>query len=54
MLQLGTADEVRDYCKGLIQDVAPGGGFILDVGAVVDEAKDENMMAMIETAKATA
>jgi hypothetical protein len=51
MLQLGTAEEVRAYCKDLIQAVAPGGGFILDVGAVVDEAKDENMLAMIQAAK---
>jgi hypothetical protein len=51
LLQIGTAEEVRAYCKDLIQAVAPGGGFILDVGAVVDEAKDENMMAMIRAAK---
>ena len=54
LLQLGTADEVRDYAKGLIQDLGPGGGFILDVGAVVDEAKDENMEAMIQAAKDSA
>jgi uroporphyrinogen-III decarboxylase len=46
MLQLGTADEVKAYCRDLIEDVGPGGGFILDVGAVVDHAKDENMLAM--------
>jgi len=51
LLQLGTAEEVRAYCKDLIQAVAPGGGFILDVGAVVDEAKDENVLAMIQAAK---
>jgi len=51
MLQLGTAQEVRAYCKDLIQAVAPGGGFILDVGAVVDEAKEENMLAMLQAAK---
>jgi hypothetical protein len=51
LLQLGTADEVRDYCQDLIQAVAPGGGFILDVGAVVDEAKEENMMAMIDSVR---
>jgi hypothetical protein len=51
LLQLGTADEVKAYCRDLIEAAGPGGGFILDVGAVVDEAKDENMKAMIETAK---
>jgi hypothetical protein len=51
LLQLGEAQEVRDYCKDLIQAVAPGGGFMLDVGAVVDEAKEENMMAMIDSVR---
>ncbi len=51
LMQLGSTDEVRTYCRDLIQAVGPGGGFILDVGAVVDEAKEENMLAMIQTAK---
>ena len=34
LLQLGTVEEVQDYCRDLIEAVAPGGGFILDVGAV--------------------
>jgi hypothetical protein len=51
LLQLGTTAEVRAYCRDLIQAVGPGGGFILDVGAVVDEAKQENMRAMIQAAK---
>ena len=51
LLQLGTAEEVRAYSKDLIQSVAPGGGFILDVGAVVDEAKEENILAMLQAAK---
>lgn len=50
-LQLGTAEEVKAYCRDLIQGVGPGGGFILDVGAVVDHAKEENMLAMIQAAK---
>jgi uroporphyrinogen-III decarboxylase len=50
-LQLGTAEEVKEYCYDLIDSVGPGGGFILDVGAVVDHAKEENMLAMIQAAK---
>jgi hypothetical protein len=50
-LQLGTAEDVRAYCRDLIETVGPGGGFVLDVGAVVDEAKQENMLAMIEATK---
>lgn len=51
LLQLGSVDEVTTYCRDLIRDVAPGGGFILDTGAVVDDAKDENILAMIQAAK---
>jgi len=51
LLQLGTVDEVRAYCRDLIDNVGPGGGFILDVGAVVDEAKEENILAMLQAAK---
>jgi uroporphyrinogen-III decarboxylase len=51
LLQLGTAEEVTAYCGDLIRSASPGGGFILDVGAGVDEAKDENMLAMVQAAK---
>jgi uroporphyrinogen-III decarboxylase len=51
MLQLGGPDEVRAYSRELIETVGKGGGFILDVGAVVDEAKEENMLAMMAAAK---
>jgi uroporphyrinogen-III decarboxylase len=54
LLQLGTPAQVRDYCRDLIEAVGPGGGFILDVGAVVDEAEEPNMLAMIQTAKESA
>jgi len=54
LLNLGTPDEVTAYCRDLIAACAPGGGFILDVGAVVDEAKAENMQAMVKAAKETA
>ena len=51
LLQLGTAGEVRAYCRDLIETVGSGGGFVLDVGAVVDDAKDENMLAMFRATK---
>ena len=47
----GSRSDVAAYCRDLIEAVGPGGGFILDVGAAVDEAKDENVRAVIETAK---
>jgi uroporphyrinogen-III decarboxylase len=46
----GTPDQMETYCKKLIDDVAPGGGFFLAPGVVVDHAKPENMHAFLEAA----
>lgn len=46
MLSYGTVKEVEDYCKWLIDTCAPGGGFIMDTGALVEDAKPENFEAM--------
>jgi uroporphyrinogen-III decarboxylase len=51
MLQLGTADEVKDYCKHLIDTVGKDGGFIMGNGAFFDQAKPENLQAMVEFSK---
>jgi uroporphyrinogen-III decarboxylase len=51
MLQLGTADEVKDYAKKLIDTAGSGGGFIMANGAFFDQAKAENVKAMIDTTK---
>lgn len=48
LLLTGTPDEVRDYCKFLIDTMAPGGGYIMDTSALLDEAKPENVKAMFE------
>ena len=53
LLQLGSAEEVKAYSRDLIDNIGPGGGFILDVGAVVDDAKPGNLEAMIQAAKET-
>jgi hypothetical protein len=44
----GTADDVRAYCKRLLDEVAPGGGFVMSFGTAMDEAKPENVHAMID------
>jgi hypothetical protein len=49
MLTWGTSQEVTDYCKELIDICAPGGGYMMDSGALIDEAKPENVTAMFET-----
>jgi uroporphyrinogen-III decarboxylase len=51
MLKAGTPEQVRDYVKRLIDDVAQDGGFILSTGAVLDDAKPENLHALIDTGK---
>ncbi len=47
-LTYGKPDEVTEYCKWLIDTCAPGGGFIMDSAAMIDEAKTENIEAMFE------
>lgn len=51
MLSLGTPEDVKKYVINLIETAAPGGGFIVSNGAFFDEAKAENVKAMVETAK---
>jgi uroporphyrinogen-III decarboxylase len=51
MLKAGTPEQVRDYVKRLIDDVAQDGGFILSTGAVLDDARPENLHALIDTGK---
>jgi len=48
MLKLGTPQDVRDYVKKLIDTSGKGGGFIMSNGAFFDEAKPENVKAMVE------
>jgi hypothetical protein len=47
----GTAEDTAKCARNLIDTAGRGGGFVLDVGAVADGGKDENLRAMIRTAK---
>lgn len=52
MLIGGTPDDVRDYCRKLIDVVGKGGGFILEgATSVPNEARADNVFAMYNTAK---
>jgi hypothetical protein len=51
LLHAGTPQQVADQTRRLIDIAGGGGGFILDVGAVADGGKDENLDVMIKTAK---
>jgi uroporphyrinogen-III decarboxylase len=51
LLATGTPDEVKSYCKKLIDHAGRGGGFIMDAAAHVTEAKAENLRTMFEFTK---
>jgi len=43
------ADEVRQHVKRLLAEVAPGGGYVMDASAIIqNDAKVENIRAMTE------
>jgi hypothetical protein len=51
LMYAGTAEETAAYARNLIDTAGKGGGFILNIGAVADAGKAENLHAMIRTAK---
>lgn len=49
LLTFGTTQEVRDYCKKLIDGVGRDGGYIMDAGAIMqNDPKIENVQAMTD------
>jgi len=51
LLCVGTTQQVKDYVKGLIDVVGDGGGLMIDCGIWFDEAKRENVKAMVDFTK---
>jgi hypothetical protein len=51
VMMTGTVKQVKEYCRKLIEDCAPGGGFILAGGAHIDKGRIENLKAMMEAAR---
>jgi uroporphyrinogen-III decarboxylase len=51
LLETGTPEDVRDYVKRLLDDVAGDGGFILSTGAVVDHARPDNLHAFLDAGR---
>jgi uroporphyrinogen-III decarboxylase len=51
LLATGTPEDVKAYCKKLIDVCGKNGGFMMDTGALVDEANPENLKAMFEFTK---
>ena len=49
MLSYGQAEEVRGFCKRVIDEVAKDGGYIMDASAIMqDDTSIENMRAMTD------
>ena len=51
LLCTGTPQEVKEYCRKLIEVCAPGGGYILSGGASIGKGNADNLRAMMEAAK---
>jgi uroporphyrinogen-III decarboxylase len=51
LLQLGSPQDVEEYCEKLIKVCGKGGGFILANGGGIYDAKPENMRAMVDSVK---
>jgi uroporphyrinogen-III decarboxylase len=51
LLKAGTPQEIADYVKKLVDEVADDGSYILANGAVLDDSTPENVHAMIDTCK---
>ncbi|MBN2309941.1 MAG: hypothetical protein JXR94_13285 [Candidatus Hydrogenedentes bacterium] len=52
LLAYGTPEEVRAYCRKIIEGVAQDGGYIMDASAIIqNDAKVENVQAMTEAAR---
>jgi len=49
LLSFGSTEEVRDYCRKVIDGVARDGGYIMDAGAIIqNDARMENVRAWTE------
>jgi len=48
LLSVGTTQQIKDYVKKLIDDCAPGGGYIMSNGVAADDVKPENVKTMID------
>ena len=47
MIVTGSPQDVKEYCRKLIEDCGKGGGFILASGSVSDNPRLENLQAMM-------
>jgi hypothetical protein len=51
LLAVGTPEQIKHYVKNLVDTCASGGGYILGNGTVIEDARPENLKAMIDFTK---
>jgi uroporphyrinogen-III decarboxylase len=51
LLSTGTPQDIKEYCRKLIETCGKGGGYILTGASSVEETTAENLRAMVEAAK---
>jgi uroporphyrinogen-III decarboxylase len=52
LFSFGKPEEIRDFCRRVLTEVAKDGGYIMDAGAILqDDAKVENMRALTDTTR---
>lgn len=51
LLYTGTREDVKKYCRWLIETCGPGGGYILSMGVTVDKVAPANLQAIIDAAR---
>lgn len=52
LLSFGAPDEVRDFCRRVIDEVAADGGYIMDAGAIMqNDTSAENLRVLTETTR---
>jgi hypothetical protein len=51
LLCAGTPKQIKEYCRKLIEDCGPGGGYILTGGASATESNPRNLRVLMQAAK---
>jgi uroporphyrinogen-III decarboxylase len=51
LILTGTPEQVKDYCKNLIDVAGKDGGYVMSFGTAMDEGKPDTVHAMIDFTK---
>jgi uroporphyrinogen-III decarboxylase len=51
LIATGTPEQVKAYCKDLIDYYGKGGGYIITTGTQIDDGQEETIRAMVDFTK---